>query len=75
MPNSPNSIPYYCRHNKTEVSIVHGAKKNNMVMGGPLEAKLPPALTISSADLRVLDPIGQGIMYCICIIILYSHIY
>ena len=29
-------------------------------MRGSLTAKLPPVLTISSSNLRVLDPIGQG---------------
>lgn len=27
-----------------------------------LKVQLPPALSISSADLRVLDPIGQGLV-------------
>ena len=49
----------HCRHNQIEDSIALDAKED-VVMRGSLEAKPPPALTISSANLRVLDPIGQG---------------
>lgn len=32
----------------------------HVVVRGSLKAKLPPSINIRSADLRVLDPIGQG---------------
>ena len=47
------------RNNKIEDSVALDAKEG-VVMRGLLKAKLPPALTISSTNLRVLDPIGQG---------------
>ena len=43
-----------------------------MVVRGSLKSKLPPTLVIKSADLRILDPIGQGLMYSIA---LYSCSY
>ena len=32
-----------------------------MVVRGSLKSKLPPTLIIKSANLRVLDPVGQGV--------------
>ena len=34
-----------------------------MVVSGSLKSKLPPTLIIKSANLRVLDPIGQGLAF------------
>ena len=49
----------YRPDNKRESSI-HLDARLKVMMRGSLKAKLPPALTISSSNLRVLDPIGQG---------------
>ena len=40
--------------NKDSGSIQH------VMVKGSLRGKLPPSLNIKSADLKVLDPIGQG---------------
>jgi hypothetical protein len=37
------------------------APERYMVVRGSLKSKLQPALIIKSRNLRVLDPIGQGI--------------
>ena len=50
---------YYRPDDKKEDSIHLDAKLKVMIRGS-LKAKLPPALTINSTNLRVLDPIGQG---------------
>ena len=36
------------------------AAERNLVVRSLLSSKLPPMLIIKSANLRVLDPIGQG---------------
>ena len=36
------------------------APKKYMVVRSSIKSKLPPTLIIKSANLRVLDPIGQG---------------
>jgi hypothetical protein len=38
------------------------APERYMVVRGSMKSKLPPALVIKSCNLRVLDPIGQGII-------------
>ena len=39
------------------------APERYMVVKGSIRSKLPPTLVIKSRNLRVLDPIGQGILY------------
>ena len=39
-----------------------GAVERYMVVRGSMKSKLPQALIIKSANLRVLDPIGQGLL-------------
>lgn len=43
------------------------APERYMVVKGSMKSKLPPTLVIKSSNLRVLDPIGQGILYYIII--------
>ena len=38
------------------------APERYMVVRGSIKSKLPPTLIIKSTNLRVLDPIGQGIL-------------
>ena len=40
------------------------------MMRGTIKAKLSPALIINSTNLRVMDPIGQGILVAILILLL-----
>ena len=39
------------------------APERYMVVKGSMTSKLPRTLIIKSCNLRVLDPIGQGIVY------------
>ena len=39
---------------------LNATPKRNLVVRGSLKSKLPPTLIIKSANLRVLDPVGQG---------------
>ena len=59
------------------MNVIHGniaetskdlatAPERYMVVTDSLKSKLPPTLVIKSANLRVLDPIGQGIHFIIC---------
>ena len=53
-----------------EMNVIHGnisedpatAPERYMVVTDSLKSKLPPTLVIKSANLRVLDPIGQGVL-------------
>ena len=56
-----------------EMNVIHGniteisedpatAPERYMVVTDSLKSKLPPTLVIKSANLRVLDPIGQGLL-------------
>ena len=46
--------------NSYEAPIANPAAERNLVVRSSLRSKLPPMLIIKSANLRVLDPIGQG---------------
>ena len=39
------------------------APETYVVVRGSMTSKLPPMLVIKSCNLRILDPIGQGIPY------------
>ena len=50
----------------SEIAIIEGNDEAGnrqyvVVKKGSLREKLPPSLRIKSADLRLLNPIGQGI--------------
>ena len=46
--------------NSYEAPNANPATERNLVVRSSLRSKLPPMLIIKSANLRVLDPIGQG---------------
>ena len=54
----------YCRPDDKKEGSIRLDAKLKVMMSRSLKAKLPPALTINSTNLRVLDPIGQGMVAC-----------
>ena len=46
--------------NSYEVQNANAEAERNLVVRSSLRSKLPPMLVIKSANLRVLDSIGQG---------------
>ena len=46
----------------------------HVMVKGSIREKLPPSLNIKSANLRVLDPIGQGTSSCNSVSIIISMI-
>ena len=62
------------RSHKKESSL-HLDARLKVMMRGSMKEKLPPALIINSTNLRVMDPIGQGILVAILILLTQHNVW
>ena len=65
-------FPYLNGTRSNEIKDSGSSNTQHVIVRGSLEAKLPPALNIKSANLRMGDIIGQGTIL-MCIVVTKCH--